>query len=182
MAKSWDISFGPTYTPEEMIELGIFEGTYIRAIKGLPGSWYSKPKVLKKGQRPDPKLNKFGVKSRLNLNQWQAKGWIKTDPNGWFEWYCKYYLGRRLGDEDIAQIKRWRSFVARHQAQVVNSGKLKDESTRLKQRQGLLQWGWDSTVPFNESTIESNAKRLARKTGSTISEVSEESMRGLSQW
>jgi len=170
MSKSpdWNRTFAPAYTPKEMIELGVFEGTYVRAIGNLPKSWTKSKKVLAHGEDGDVSLNKFGVGSRLPLRTWKEKGWIRTDAGGWFEWYCNYYRGRRLGEEDEWQIKRWRSFVARHQGQVTKAGKLKDESTRRKQRQGLLQWAWDSKFAFTTRTLNRNLKALSTRRGINI--------------
>lgn len=158
----WNEKFAPAYTPLEMIQQGVFEGTYVRAIRDLPKSWYKQEKVVGSGEAGDPGLNKFGVTSRLSLRAWQEKGWIRTDPGGWFEWYCRYFLGRRLGEEDDWQIARWVSFVARHQGQIVKAGVLKDESKRMRQRQGLLQWAWDSTKPFDNVRRRYNQKRLSQ--------------------
>lgn len=157
----WDPSFTPSYTPKEMLELGVFEGKYINVIEGLPKSWYSLPKVQKEDEEPDISLNKFGVKSRQSLSHWKEKGWTTKDsPYGWFQWYCLYFLGRRLPEEDEWQIGRWRSFVARHQAQVSKNCKTKDNECRPVQRQGLLQWAWNSDTEFTEKQQEKNLKRL----------------------
>jgi hypothetical protein len=152
--------FAPCYTPPEMLQAGVFEGKYINMIEGLPSSWYKLPTVVQPDAPPDVSLNKFGVKSRQPLSTWEENGWIYTDAGGWFHWYCNYFLGRRLDIEDDFQIKRWRSFVARHQGQIVNSGFLKAKTKRIRQRQGLLQWAWDSTRPFNERTRSNNLRRL----------------------
>lgn len=161
-AKAWDPRFTPCYTPKEMLEKGIFEGKYINAVKGLPGDWYKVKKVLGPKDEPDPKINQFGVKSRMSLSDWKKNGWIKTDKNGWFEWYCRYYLGRRLGDEDNWQIGRWVSLVARHQGQINKTGKRGDLSVNPRQRQGLLQWGWDSTKPFDDETRKRNLTKFKK--------------------
>ena len=91
---------------------------------------------------------------------WKENGWIKSDPNGWFEWYIHYYLGRRLGQEDIWQINRWRSFVARHMGQIQASCKVGDHQCHTRQRQGLLQWAWDSDTSFTEEQQLKNHKAL----------------------
>lgn len=163
--KYWDPKFCPSYTPEQMLKAGVFEGKYINAVKGVPAAWKQFPKVLGPNDEPDPKLNKFGVKSRQPLSVWRSNGWIRTDKMGWFEWYIKYYNGRRLGKEDDWQIGRWRSFVARHQGQIVASGQTKDETKRIVQRQGLLQWAWDSREPFTEERCEKNLINILRATG-----------------
>lgn len=173
----WPSTFGPSYTPKEMLELGIFEGKYINAIKGspkLPDDWFDLPKVLGKDDEPDPSINFYGVKSRQSLSEWQKKGWTTgLSPFGWFEWYCKFYLGRRDTKEDILQINRWRSFVARHNAQVQQKCRLTDRSCNTRQRQGLLQWGWNSEKDsFDDKTIQSSAKRLAELTDSHLLTIS----------
>lgn len=166
--KNWNPLFGPCYTPLEMLELGVFEGKYINNIKGIPSSWKNVKKVLSIKDEPNPEINYFKIKSRQPLSTWKKNGWIKTDKNGWFEWYIHYYLGRRLGEEDNWQINRWRSFVARHQGQVTKACDLKDKECRPKQRQGLLQWGWDSSKKFDEVLVTKNAKKLAKDTNSEI--------------
>lgn len=157
---TWNPQFAPSYTPEEMLKKGVFEGKYINNIKGLPKTWYQLPKVLGPKDDPDPTVNHYGVKSRQPLSVWKENGWIKTDPNGWFGWYILYFLGRRLGEEDEWQIKRWRSFVARHNAQVQAKCKVGDRNCHTKQRQGLLQWAWDSDTAFTQAQQARNLKRI----------------------
>ena len=166
--KNWNPLFGPCYSPKEMLELGIFEGKYINGIKGIPSEWKKLPKVLGPKDEPNPELNYYKIKSRQPLSTWKKNGWIKTDKEGWFSWYIQYYLGRRLGEEDTWQINRWRSFVARHQGQINSACKLTDHECRPKQRQGLLQWAWDSSVKFEEEIITKNAKKLAKETKTEI--------------
>lgn len=160
--KLWDLTFAPSYTPKEMLEMGVFEGKYINIIKGLPKDWYKLPKVLSTDDEPDVSLNYYGIKSRQPLSVWKENGWIKTDKGGWYHWYCLYFLGRRLGKEDDWQIGRWKSFVARHNAQVQKNCKNKDKECRPKQRQGLLQWAWNSDTPYNEEQIKKNLNRLSK--------------------
>lgn len=169
--KTWPLNFGPSFTPEQMLKQGIFEGKYINNIKGIPASWKKIDKVLGPNDEPDPKINKYGVKSRQPLSTWKQNGWIKTDKNGWFEWYIHFYLGRRLGQEDEWQIGRWRSFVARHQGQINASQKAKQQDSHLVQKQGLLQWGWDWHDKFTDEQVLSNAKSLARSSGVPIEKL-----------
>lgn len=159
----WHPEFTPSYTPKEMIELGVFEGLYTAAIDGLPDDWLSSNKVLPRGSKPNPKLNRFGVKSRLSLKEWEQNGWTtENSPLGWFQWYCLYFLGRRLPEEDEWQINRWKSFIARHQAQIYLNCKLKDYKCRPKQRQGLLQWAWDSATVFDSRQRDKNINRIIK--------------------
>ncbi len=136
--------FTPFYPPAEMLALGVFEGKYLNDCRGeLPDDWYDRAKI---GARPDPALNCFGVKSRQPLSVWREKGWIVgPDPRGWFQWYCRYWLGRRLPEIDAHQIKRWRAF-ARHAAQVRRNCDPADVFCRPRQRQALLQWSYDPFV------------------------------------
>jgi len=109
----------------------------------LPPEWFEKAKI---SDKPDPSINAFGIKSRQPLSVWRDKGWIiEPDPRGWFQWYCRYYLGRRLPDVDHTQIKRWRAF-RRHEAQVRANCEPGDVWCRPRQRQALLQWAYDPFV------------------------------------
>lgn len=136
--------FRPHFTPKQMLELGVFEGKYCNDCTGeLPASWFRNAKI---SEIADPKLNYFGVKSRQPLSEWRRKGWIYgPDPRGWFQWYCRYYLGRRLPEIDRIQIKRWRAF-SRHAAQVSANCEPGDLFCRPRQRQGLLQWAHDPFI------------------------------------
>ena len=163
--KYWHDNFGPCYTPMEMIELGIFEGLYTAAIKGIPAKYKKSDKVLKRGSEPDISLNKFGVKSRQSLKQWEKNGWTTEDsPLGWFEWYVKYFEGRRLEKEDEWQIKRWNSFIKRHNGQMRSSSNWKNKGKWLKSKQGQLQWAWDFNKEPTEATIKRNARKMAKAT------------------
>ena len=136
--------FEPAFTPAEMLAMGVFEGKYINDCRAeFPAQWYDGAKLA---DAPDPGLNYFGVKSRQPLSVWRDNGWIMgPDPRGWFQWYCRYYLGRRLGEIDDRQIKRWRAF-RRHAAQVRANCDPGDWTCRPRQRQGLLQWSHDPFI------------------------------------
>jgi hypothetical protein len=136
--------FEPRYSPAEMLAMGVFEGKYCNDCRGeFPASWFEKARILDK---PDPSLNQFGVKSRKPLSYWREKGWIiGPDLRGWFQWYCRYYLGRRLPDIDEIQIKRWRAFV-RHAGQIRANCEPGDIFCRPRQRQALLQWSHDPFI------------------------------------
>ena len=136
--------FIPYYTPKKMLEMGIFEGKYCNDCRGeLPDDWFANAKL---SEQPDPTINYFGIKSRQPLSEWRKKGWIiGPDPRGWFQWYCRYFLGRRLPEVDQAQIKRWRSFK-RHAAQVRANCDEGDWTCRPRQRQALLQWAYNALI------------------------------------
>ncbi len=136
--------FEPRFPPAEMLAMGVFEGKYCNDCRDeLPGDWFAEARV---GERPDPGLNYFGIKSRQPLSHWRDKGWIiGPDPRGWFQWYCRYYLGRRLPEIDALQVKRWRGF-ARHAGQIRANCEPGDIFCRRRQRQALLQWSHDPFV------------------------------------
>jgi len=136
--------FMPYHTPKEMLAMGVFEGKYLNdCTEEFPIDWFATAKI---SDRPDPDLNYFGVKSRQPLSVWRQKGWIYgPDPRGWFQWYCRYYLGRRLPEIDSVQIGRWRAF-ARHAGQVRANCYAGDILCRPRQRQALLQWAYDPLI------------------------------------
>lgn len=168
----WHPDFAPSFTPKEMIDLGVFEGIYTHAIEGIPQDWLNSPKVLPRGGTPNPELNHYGVKSRQSLKEWEEKGWTtEHSPLGWWQWYCLYFLGRRIPGEDDKQIERWRSFISRHQAQVAKACRLDDPDCHPRQRQGLLQWSWDSTTKFTPKQRDENLRRVVKAAGSEIGET-----------
>lgn len=136
--------FKPHFSPPQMLEMGIFEGRYMNdCADEFPDDWFRNAKLCDK---PDPKFNYFGVKSRQPLSVWREKGWIYgPDPRGWFQWFCRYYMGRRLDEIDRIQIKRWKAF-ARHAGQVRANCYPGDVFCRPRQRQGLLQWSHDPFI------------------------------------
>ncbi len=140
----FDPEFKPDLTPAEMLALGVFGGKYMTDCRAeFPASWFEKAKLSL--ERHDPKLNFFGVSASQPLSVWRAKGWINEehDPRGWFQWYCRYYRGRRLPEEDARQIKRWKA-MRRHVAQVAHKCRRGDFSCNTRQRQALLHWAYDS--------------------------------------
>jgi len=143
IGRNFDKNFKPDLTPKEMLSLGVFGGKYMTDCKKeFPKDWFIKAKLSPKFH--DPKLNYFGVNASQSLSAWREKGWIyPDDPRGWFEWYCRYYMGRRIEKEDERQIKRWRAMV-RHVAQVTQNCKVGDFSCRRVQCQALLHWAYDS--------------------------------------
>lgn len=144
VGEGFDEGFTPAHTPQEMLEMGVFEGKYCNDCTAeFPKAWFENAKL---SATPDPSLNYFGVKSRQPLRVWREKGWIYgPDPRGWFQWYCRYYLGRRLKEIDRIQIGRWRGF-ARHAGQVRANCDPGDVFCRPRQRQALLQWAHDPLI------------------------------------
>ncbi len=143
--KNFDLRFKPDLTPREMLSLGVFGGVYMRDCKKeFPEDWFKKGKFQEEDSyEHDPKLNFFGVNASQPLSVWRKKGWIHPqDPRGWFQWYCRYFMGRR-SEDDERQIKRWIA-IRRHIAQIMKNCTPKDYSCRRKQRQAVLHWAYDS--------------------------------------
>jgi hypothetical protein len=142
IGKGFDPEFKPDLTPKEMLELGIFGGKYMTDCRDeFPKSWFTHAKLSP--ERRDPTLNCFGVDASKSLSYWRQKGWIyPKDPRGWFQWYCRYYMGRRCPDDE-RQIERWKA-MRRHVAQLRKHCGKGDIHCRRKQRQVLLHWAYDS--------------------------------------
>lgn len=145
MGENFAEGFEPELTPKQMLELGVFGGKYMTdCLDEFPHEWFENAKLSPKGK--DISLNYFEVDASLPLKAWQDKGWIhEADPRGWFQWYCRYYYGRRLGEEDTRQIKRWRA-IRRHAGAIRKNCEPLDLSCRRKQRQALLHWAYDSRL------------------------------------
>jgi hypothetical protein len=148
VGKRFDPSFHPELTPKEMLQIGVFGGAYFDGVDGLipsdlPKSWFTGVKLSPDGKK-HAELNFFRINASQPLSVWRAKGWIyKDDPHGWFQWYCRYYLGRRIPDEDQRQIKRWKA-IRRHIMQIKKHCMAGDLDCHRKQRQAVLHWAYDS--------------------------------------
>jgi len=142
VGKNFADEFGPELTPQVMLELGVFGGKYMTDCSDeFPAEWFARAKLCH--ERHDPELNFFGVNASQSLSVWRAKGWIHAeDPRGWFQWYCRYYMGRR-GPDDERQIRRWRA-IRRHITQVQKNCRKGDHNCRRRQRQAILHWAYDS--------------------------------------
>lgn len=140
----FDPVFKPQLTPQQMLELGVFGGHYFEGEQyEFPPEWFIHAKL---SDIHDPSLNFYRIDASQSRQEWQRKGWIyEEDPRGWFQWYCRYYLGRRIADEDQRQIIRWKN-MTRHTAQLRNANRPGDWSSRTRQRQAVLHWAYDSRV------------------------------------
>jgi hypothetical protein len=141
MGENFHPDFRPELTPKEMLELGVFGGRYMTdCTHEFPADWFESARL---SPTRDPALNHFGVHASQPLAEWRRKGWIhRHDPRGWFQWYCRYYMGRR-GPDDDRQIGRWRA-MRRHVAQIEVNCDPGDARCRPRQRQALLHWAYDS--------------------------------------
>lgn len=143
VGKNFAEEFTPDLTPKEMLAMGVFGGVYMRDCRDeFPADWYERARLAPDTR--DASLNFFEINASQPLAEWRRKGWIyDEDPRGWFQWYCRYYMGRRIPEEDQRQIKRWKN-MRRHVAQVQKYCQPGDWSCRRRQRQALLHWAYDS--------------------------------------
>lgn len=142
MGGNFDAAFKPDLTPKQVLALGAFGGKYMTdCTREFPADWFEGVKLCH--EKHDAKLNYFGINASQPLSVWREKGWIwKDDPRGWFQWYCRYYMGRRCED-DARQIRRWRA-MTRHVAQIRNKCRPGDMACNTRQRQALLHWAYDA--------------------------------------
>ena len=142
IGRHFDPQFRPELTPKQMLQLGVFGGRYMTDCRAeFPASWYAHARLSP--TRHDPRLNYIRVNASQSLATWRRNGWIRPqDPRGWFQWYCRYYMGRRSAD-DARQIRRWRA-IARHVAAIRKNCEAGDLECRRRQRQAVLHWAYDS--------------------------------------
>lgn len=142
IGKHFDPNFKPDLTPKQMLAIGVFGGKYMTDCKKeFPKDWFTKAKL--NSEFHDPKINYFKVNASQPLSVWKKKGWIyEEDPRGWFQWYCRYFMGRRCPDDE-RQIKRWKA-IRRHIAQLELNCRRGDTTCRPRQRQAVLHWAYDS--------------------------------------
>ena len=143
IGRNFDPEFKPELTPKEMLSLGVFGGKYMTDCrKEFPSNWFTSAKLSPSGR--NDALNYFGVYASGPLSVWRQNGWLHADdPRGWFQWYCRYFMGRRIPEEDKRQIKRWKAF-RRHVAQIKQNCEPGDPFCRPRQRQAVLHWAYDS--------------------------------------
>jgi hypothetical protein len=142
VGKNFHPDFSPELTPKQMLAMGVFGGKYMTDCRDeFPNEWFVHAKLSP--EQYDPKTNFYGVRASQPLSMWRYRGWIyHEDPRGWFQWYCRYYMGRRCPDDE-RQIRRWKA-VKRHIAQLKKHCKPEDLRCRPRQRQALLHWAYDS--------------------------------------
>ena len=142
VGRNFHTEFNPDLTPKQMLALGVFAGKYMcDCVDEFHDDWFDD--AVLRPERRDPGVNFFAVDASQPLRVWREKGWIhEDDPRGWFQWYCRYYLGRRGADDD-RQIKRWRA-MRRHVSQISKNCSRGDLDCRRRQRQALLHWAYDS--------------------------------------
>lgn len=143
VGKNFAGDFKPELTPKQMLELGVFGGRYMTDCQAeFPKDWFERARLDSDG--PNAKLNFFEAPASQPLSVWRAKGWIdERDPRGWFQWYCRYFMGRRISGYDDWQIKRWKA-ISRHIGQIKKHCHPGDLTCRRRQRQALLHWAYDS--------------------------------------
>ena len=137
--------FKPQLTPKKMLELGVFGGAYFgKDTKEFPKDWFKKAKLSKTF---NVSMNRFKIVAGLSRKEWMDKGWIfKEDPLGWFQWYCRFKMGRRITHIDRIQIKRWKAFGDRHIPAIKKNCDEGDMQCRRRQRQAVLQWAYDPFI------------------------------------
>ncbi len=142
MGKNFHEDFKPDLTPSQMLALGVFGGHYFEGQHDeYPPEWFERSRL---SDVHDSHMNYFDIDASQTREEWGRKGWIyPDDPRGWFQWYCRYYMGRRLSEEDVRQIKRWKA-ISRHAGQIRAHCRAGDELCRPRQRQALLHWAYDS--------------------------------------
>lgn len=185
MSKKEDIhdQFKPNRTPKRVFQMGAFGGTYFRPIySSVTGKNYKAGNVIREfkgwfkgmdiekkiiSEKYDKKVNKYGVKCGSSLEAWEDSGWIvEQDPYGWFQWYCRYYKGRRTSDDE-RQIKRWLAlagpngrFRRRLMNEIIKKKKTYDDiSVSPVIRQVLLHWGYELT----KKDLDNYKKSLKKK-------------------
>jgi hypothetical protein len=142
VATNFSPGFSPDLTPKQMLALGVFGGKYMTDCRGeFPADWFARAKLCH--ERHDRRFNYFGVNASQSLAVWRRHNWLRPqDPRGWFQWYCRYYMGRR-GPDDARQIARWKA-IARHASAIRRNCEPRDLDCRPRQRQALLHWAYDS--------------------------------------
>jgi len=162
--------FSPNLSPQQVLQMGAFGGTYFRdiisAVTGhrhhgleiiseFPKEWFAALDLEKQvtSQTYQKAVNHYKVACGGSLGMWETSGWIaEADPYGWFQWYCRFYLGRRSSDDD-RQIDRWmkgQGPKGRWRVQLMNkiikvNAQYDDIKISPVMRQVLLHWAYELT-------------------------------------
>ncbi|OCB90234.1 hypothetical protein A7U60_g2522 [Sanghuangporus baumii] len=160
--------FTPNMTPEEVLKAGSFGGTMFRRhysaitkqtlpetdYKELPESWYANldVKTYLTSEDYNSLVNRYRVKAGQTLSDWEKAGWVDPqDPRGWFQWYARFYLGRRTAD-DARQIKRWLGVCG-------SSGRFK-RSLVKRIAEKRASWDDETVSPILRQTLQHWAYKL----------------------
>jgi hypothetical protein len=167
--EDFDPRFKPALSPAEILFMGAFEGKYLNdCTDEFPQEWFLMAAAAGRlsPDKRDVSVNYFGVDSRQPLSAWRENGWVpkargagkdskgrdiladrvrNPDERGWFQWYCRYWLGRRIPELDSVQIGRWRSFT-RHVGAIKHGCNPRVLSCRPRERQALLQWAYNPFI------------------------------------
>ena len=136
MSLPYHSTFDPDFSPDELLQMGIFGGGYFEGYDRFLDEFPHLPHERR--DKADPRTNYFGVHASLSRKKWIENGWMHDDdPRGWFHWFCRYDMGRRHADDE-RQIKRWVAFKTRKLREIGGSTDLNDS---VRTRQGLLHWG-----------------------------------------
>ena len=135
------MDFRPNISLNEVIKKRAFGETYFRNIYfSVTDEWYETSfrefDVLEDIDQNyyclnyyDVSVNKYGVKCVTSLRFWENKGWINPmDPYCWFQWYFRYWIGRRSVDDE-REINRWKRNVTRFKGKLVKM--IKDANSRF---------------------------------------------------
>lgn len=164
-----NLGFVPYTNPGEILACGAFGGRYMNdCLLEFPCEWFLRAALLGKlspGGSVPLEVNYFKTDSGLSLSQWRENGWVPSsvsahdpsevekfkdilanplknpDERGWFQWYCRYWMGRRIPELDAVQIYRFHGFK-RHYGGVKKNCSKGDLECRVRQRQALLHWAW----------------------------------------
>ena len=170
--------FRPNLTPAEVLNLGSFGGTYFRkiyssiteknytaseAIAEYPSSWFEnmsekdiKTKVT--SSTYNKSINTYDIKCGQSLDAWESSGWItEADPYGWFQWYCRFYLGRRCSDDE-RQIARGKGVFS-------NKGRWRNNLINKVINQGIINKNWSVKECIVDKTISPTIRQLLQHWG-----------------
>lgn len=153
----WPDKFHPNLAPRDCIRAGMLSGTYFSrtdliSVGEFPVDWFEglDPDTYS-GDRERNEVNMYGVHAGTSQADWERAGWMHSDdPRGWFQWYCRYWRGRRHEDDE-RQIDRWARFASVERGRWTRTlyGKIRsagvpvdDGSISPVIRQSLLHWAY----------------------------------------